>query len=150
MASKDWVEELEAAARKTEEGWIDFPSLVLRLVFIPIVAVALGMADAVFSLFGIVESVAIGLGTGLQSFISTFFQSMAEFIGGSVGTALVQFETGLWSQLGPLQVLVAVATVMGSFWIVAQVRNQEVTSNLFPGVGFDLLGFGDEGEDEGS
>jgi hypothetical protein len=150
MASKDWVQELKAVSRRTDEGFIDFGSLLLRLTFIPIVAVALGMADAAFSLFGIITSVARGLGGGLQSFIGTFLRSMGEFIGGSVGTALIQFESGAWSSLGPLQVLIAVATVMGSFWIVAWTRNQEVTSNLFPGVGFDVLGFGDEGEDEGS
>lgn len=78
------------------------------------------------------------LGTVLVTVIQTFFITPLDIISQGAITSATSLEPGATFDLGPLTLLLGLVTVLAFFWILAQYLQEDETSNVAPGLPFDV------------
>lgn len=87
---------------------------------------------------------------GVSDVIGSFFGGAATIIDfGAIGTAISIGPGGMFN-VGPLTFALAVGAILLAFWLMRAYVSEEPTSNVFPGLPFDVPtpGFLDAEEDD--
>lgn len=110
-----------------------------RAVILPIVTLFASLAGLVVSALNVPITTLDALARGIGSLVSVTF---------GVPTNLLQTGGRISAQnlaiFGFAAVLVAMALILGIFWMISAYRDEEETGNVFPGLPFDIPGFSQE------
>ena len=128
---------------------------VFLLFLAPIAEFAFGIVDLIDALFNVIVAPINALITGLGSLVLAIVGGAADIVDAGSGAAARAFLTGIWSSLGPFAFPAAIATIGLGAWVLAQVLQEQETSDsitgLFTGIDLPDLGpfrFGVSEEDE--
>lgn len=97
----------------------------------------------------VIEPLAAFADAGVQ-IVETLFGDVLTGIVGAGARESAESLTGDFS-LGPFTIVLAVGVLLLTWWLISQYLQEDETSNIIPGVGYDIpfVGTEEEGDEEG-
>lgn len=140
-----WTERLNQIAKVDDGNWTN---ILPKTLLLPLIAFFTSVADAIGAFFGIPINVADALGEGVGDLIDATLGGGAQIIDLSAIESAESLTEGVWAQFGPFTFVIGIGVVILAAYVIARVRSQEATSNVWFFLPFDLPDWGPFGADE--
>ncbi|MFC7026365.1 hypothetical protein ACFQJ5_16660 [Halomicroarcula sp. GCM10025324] len=132
MAEGDWTGRLQSIANVSNGDWTN---ILPKTLLLPVIAFFASLADAIGAFFDIPINTGLALGEGIGDLIDAFLGGGANIIQSGATESSTSLASGIWAQFGPFSFAVAIGSVVIGALIISRARQEESTSNIFPGAG---------------